>query len=139
FYVEAPVVEEVTRRLAEAMGAVRMGHGLDEGVGLGPHDDAATRDKVRGLVDAALHHGARAVVGGEAADGAGFWYPPTVLADVAPDSPILAEEIFGPVAPVVSVADADEAVALANDTPLGLVSYLFTGDLRRGLALAERL
>jgi len=139
FYVEAPVVEAFTQRLAAAMGAVTVGHGLDDGVGLGPLVDAATRDKVRDLVAAALDHGARAVVGGTPGQGPGFWYPPTVLADVAPDNPILAEEIFGPVAPIVAVADADEAVARANDTPYGLVSYLYTGDLRRGLALAERL
>jgi succinate-semialdehyde dehydrogenase/glutarate-semialdehyde dehydrogenase len=139
FYVEAPVAEDFTRRLAEAMGRVRMGHGLDEGVGLGPLVDAATRDKVRDLVDAAVGHGAHPVVGGTPGEGPGFWYPATVLEGVAPDSPILAEEIFGPVAPIVAVADAEEAVAQANDTPLGLVSYLFTGDLRRGLALAERL
>ncbi|MFP5255456.1 MAG: NAD-dependent succinate-semialdehyde dehydrogenase [Acidimicrobiia bacterium] len=139
FYVEAPVAEDFTRRLAEAMGRVRMGPGLDEGVGLGPMVDAATRDKVRDLVDAAVGHGAHAVVGGAAGEGPGFWYPATVLEGVAPDSPILAEEIFGPVAPVVAVEDAEEAVARANDTALGLVSYLYTGDLRRGLALAERL
>ncbi|MGV3758641.1 MAG: NAD-dependent succinate-semialdehyde dehydrogenase, partial [Actinomycetota bacterium] len=139
FYVEAPVVEDFTRRLAEAMGRVRMGHGLDEGVGLGPLVDAATRDKVRDLVDVAVRHGAHPVVGGTAGDGPGFWYPATVLEGVTPDSPILTEEIFGPVAPIVAVADAEEAVARANDTALGLVSYLFTGDLRRGLALAERL
>lgn len=139
FYVEAPVAAAFTERLAEAMGAVRMGPGLNDDVGLGPLVDAATRDKVRELVDAALDHGARAVVGGEPGPGPGFWYPPTVLADVAPDNPILAEEIFGPVAPIVVVDDAEEAVARANDTDLGLVSYLCTGDLRRGLALAERL
>jgi succinate-semialdehyde dehydrogenase/glutarate-semialdehyde dehydrogenase len=140
FYVEAPVVEEFSAKLALAMGAVRMGHGLDEDNGLGSLVDAATRDKVAGLVDAALAAGAEALVGGERPpEGAGFYYPATVLTGVAADSPILAEEIFGPVAPIVAVADADEAVRLANDTTMGLVSYVFTGDLARGLRVAEAL
>jgi succinate-semialdehyde dehydrogenase / glutarate-semialdehyde dehydrogenase len=139
FYVEAPLAEEFTARLAERMGSLRVGNGLDDGVEVGPLVDAATRDKVAELVRDATAAGATAVVGGTPPEGPGFHYPPTVLSGVVADSPILAEEIFGPVAPVVAVADADEAIRLANDTEMGLVAYVYTGDLARGLRVAERL
>jgi len=139
FYVEAPVAEVFAARLAKAMGAVAMGHGLDEGNGLGSLVDEATQDKVASLVDAAVAAGATVAVGGARSEGTGHYYPATVLTDVAPDNPILAEEIFGPVAPIVSVADEHEAVRLANATTVGLVSYVFTGDLATGLRVAEAL
>ena len=139
FYVEAPVAEEFAAKLADAMGALPTGHGLEDGSRLGPLVDADTRDKVAELVDAAMTAGAKALVGGEAPAGTGFYYPATVLTGVAADNPILAEEIFGPVAPIVSVADADEAVRLANGTTMGLVSYVYTGDLAKGLRIAEAL
>jgi succinate-semialdehyde dehydrogenase/glutarate-semialdehyde dehydrogenase len=140
FYVEAPVAEAFAEKLAAAMGALPMGHGLTEGNRLGPLVDADTRDKVASLVDGALVAGAMAAVGGERpADGPGYYYPATVLTGVASDNPILEEEIFGPVAPIVSVADADEAVRLANATTMGLVAYVYTGDLAAGLRVAEAL
>jgi succinate-semialdehyde dehydrogenase/glutarate-semialdehyde dehydrogenase len=139
FYVEAPVAEAFAAKLADAMGALPTGHGLEAGNRLGPLVDADTRDKVADLVDAAVGAGAKALVGGEAPGGTGFYYPATVLTGVGPDSPILEEEIFGPVAPIVSVPDADEAVRLANRTTMGLVAYLYTGDLAKGLRLAERI
>jgi len=139
FYVEAPVAEAFATKLADAMGALPTGHGLEDGNRLGPLVDADTRDKVAELVDAAVGAGAKALVGGEAPVGTGFYYPATVLTGVAADNPILAEEIFGPVAPIVSVADADEAVRLANGTTMGLVSYVYTGDLAKGLRVAEAL
>ena len=139
FYVEAPLADAFAARLAEAMGALPTGHGLTEGTRLGPLVDAATRDKVAELVDSAVAAGAKAVVGGETPTGTGFYYPATVLTGVASDNPILAEEIFGPVAPIVSVADADEAVRLANGTTMGLVAYVYTRDLAKGLRVAEAL
>ena len=139
FYVEAPVAEAFAAKLADAMGALPTGHGLEDGNRLGPLVDADTRDKVAELVDSAIGAGAKAVVGGETPSGTGFYYPATVLTGVAADNPILEEEIFGPVAPIVSVADADEAVRLANGTAMGLVSYVFTGDLAKGLRIAEQL
>src|SRR5687768_9947093 len=139
FYVEAPVAEAFAARLADAMGALPTGHGLEDGNRLGPLVDAETRDKVAELVDSAVGAGAKAVVGGEAPGGTGFYYPATVLTGVAADNPILEEEIFGPVAPIVSVADEDEAVRLANGTTMGLVAYVYTGDLAKGLRVAERL
>jgi succinate-semialdehyde dehydrogenase/glutarate-semialdehyde dehydrogenase len=140
FYVEAPVVDAFAERLAAAMGALPVGHGLTEGNRLGPLVDAESREKVASLVDDAVAAGAKALVGGERpTSGPGFYYPATVLAGVASDNPILQEEIFGPVAPIVSVADADEAVRLANASTMGLVSYVFTDDLAEGLRVAEAL
>jgi succinate-semialdehyde dehydrogenase/glutarate-semialdehyde dehydrogenase len=139
FYVEAPVAEAFAMKLADAMGALPTGHGLEEGNRLGPLVDADTRDKVAELVDGAVAAGAKALLGGEAPGGTGFYYPATVLTGVTADNPILEEEIFGPVAPIVSVADADEAVRLANGTSMGLVSYVYTGDLATGLRIAEQL
>ncbi|MGQ0435020.1 MAG: NAD-dependent succinate-semialdehyde dehydrogenase [Microthrixaceae bacterium] len=140
FYVEAPVADEFAARLGKSMAALPMGYGLDEGTRLGPLVDADTRDKVAELVDAAIAAGANATVGGERpASGSGFYYPATVLTGVASDNPILAEEIFGPVAPIVAVADEHEAVRLANDTTMGLVAYVYTRDLAKGLRVAEAL
>jgi len=139
FYVEAPVAEAFSAKLADAMRALPIGHGLTEGNRLGPLVDADTRDKVAELVDSAVAAGAKALVGGEPPGGTGFYYPATVLTNVAADNPILQEEIFGPVAPIVTVADAEEAVRLANSTTMGLVSYVYTGDLAKGLRVAEAL
>ena len=96
-------------------------------------------DKVDSLVRAALDQGATAILGGARADRAGYYYDPTVLTGVAADSPILDEEIFGPVAPIVTFTDEDEAVRMANTTEYGLVAYVYTRDLARGLRLSERL
>jgi succinate-semialdehyde dehydrogenase/glutarate-semialdehyde dehydrogenase len=139
FYVEQAVAVEFSQRLAAAMAAIRMGNGRDAGVGLGPLVNAAARDRVATLVAGALDAGARALVGGFVPDGPGCFYPATVLDRVAPTSSILQEEIFGPVAPVVSFAAESEAIEWANDSALGLVSYVYTGDLARGLRIAEAL
>jgi succinate-semialdehyde dehydrogenase/glutarate-semialdehyde dehydrogenase len=143
FYVERPIVAEFGRRLAERMQAMRMGPGLDEGVQLGPLVNTDAVEKVDELVRGAVEAGAEAVVGGrrpEALEYAeGFYYEPTVLMGVQPGSKILEEEIFGPVAPIVTFDDEDEAVRLANATEFGLVAYVFTGDLARGLRVSEGL
>jgi succinate-semialdehyde dehydrogenase/glutarate-semialdehyde dehydrogenase len=139
FYVEAPVAAEFTRRLAAAMAALAVGPGLEAGVQLGPLVNAQSRDKVAQLVADTVRAGASLVTGGEPLDRPGYYYPPTVLADVPPDAPVLHEEIFGPVAPVVSFTTEDEAIRLANATEYGLVSYVCTTDLARGLRVAEQL
>jgi len=139
FYVEQPVVEDFTRRLSTAMGALKMGNGLDPDVRVGPLVDEATRAKVVRLVDAAVGAGARVQLGGRLPSGPGFFYPATVLDCVAPDSPILAEEIFGPVAPIVAFSDTEEMIRHANATEYGLVAYVYTRDLARGLRVSEAL
>jgi succinate-semialdehyde dehydrogenase/glutarate-semialdehyde dehydrogenase len=126
-------------RLAERMGALRVGPGTEAGVELGPLVNAEAVRKVSALVDATIGAGARVLTGAHRPDGAGFYYPATVLADVPPGAAVLAEEIFGPVAPIVTFDTEEEAVRLANDTEHGLVSYVYTGDLARGLRLAEAL
>src|SRR5205807_4985461 len=87
----------------------------------------------------AVGKGARALVGGHARDGAGYFYDPTVLTDIPDDASLLRQEIFGPVAPVKGFSDEDEAVASANDTEFGLVAYLYTRDIKRALRVVERL
>jgi succinate-semialdehyde dehydrogenase/glutarate-semialdehyde dehydrogenase len=139
FYVHEAVADEFTSRFAERLAKLSVGPGLDDGTDLGPLVNEDTRSKVAGLVDSAAATGARVVTGGRVPERRGYFYQPTVLDEVPPDAGILAEEIFGPVAPVVRFTDTDEAIALANGTEYGLVSYLYTGDLRRALQVAEAL
>lgn len=139
FYVHESVYERFADELAQRMGALRVGAADDPGTDVGPLVNAKSVMKVQELVDDAVRRGARVLVGGEAPAGAGFFYPPTVLVDVPSDARILHEEVFGPVAPLVRFSSEDEAVAAANATIYGLVSYLYTEDLRRGLAIAGRL
>ncbi len=139
FYVHADVVDEFSRRLAERMGALVVGRGTDEGVDVGPLIEPKAREKVQRLVDDAVSRGASVLVGGEAVDGPGYFYRPTVLTGVPTDAEMGSEEIFGPVAPITAFTDEEEAVTQANDTPFGLVSYLFTRDLQRALRVCERL
>jgi succinate-semialdehyde dehydrogenase/glutarate-semialdehyde dehydrogenase len=121
------------------MGAMKIGRGTEEGVEVGPLIDADQLDKVAELVEDAVAKGARVLCGGERVDGPGNFYKPTVLADVPADARLLAEEIFGPVAPVRTFASEEEAIAAANDTEFGLVAYVYTGGLARALRVCERL
>ncbi len=139
FIVHESVAEEFSARLSERMSALRMGRGTDEGVQVGPLVEAKQRDKVRDLVDDALEKGASATCGGKAPEGPGYFYPATVLTDVPESANMFREEIFGPVAPIFTFSDQAEAVAKANDTEYGLVSYLFTTDLSRAIAVSEAL
>jgi succinate-semialdehyde dehydrogenase/glutarate-semialdehyde dehydrogenase len=139
FHVANSVADEFARKLAEKMGAMKVGRGTEDGVEVGPLVDADQRDKVAELVDDAVSKGARPLVGGHAPDGAGYFYEPTVLGDVTQDARLLKEEIFGPVAPIRGFDTEDEAVSAANDTEYGLVSYLYTSDLKRALRVVERL
>jgi succinate-semialdehyde dehydrogenase/glutarate-semialdehyde dehydrogenase len=139
FLVHESVAPEFTRRLTEAMAAFTTGPGLDPESRLGPLIDERARTKVAALVDAAVAAGARLETGGVVPSGDGYFYPPTVLSGVQPGSAILNEEIFGPVAPIVTFRTDDEAVRLANDTEYGLVSYVFTSDLARGLRMSQQL
>jgi succinate-semialdehyde dehydrogenase/glutarate-semialdehyde dehydrogenase len=139
FFVHASVAEEFGRRLAERMGALVVGPGTREGVDVGPLIDRAGRAKVEELVSDAVERGARVLVGGRTPEGPGCFYPPTVLTDVAPDSRLMDTEIFGPVAAILTFDEEDEVVRRANDTPWGLVGYVFTEGLERALRVSERL
>ena len=139
FHVAAPVADEFATKLAERLGAMKVGRGTEDDVEVGPLIDDTQRSKVADLVEDALGKGARALVGGHTRDGAGYFYDPTVLADVPEDANLLKEEIFGPVAPVRGFTDEDEAIAAANDTEFGLVAYVYTSNVKRALRVAERL
>ena len=139
FYVEKPIAAEFARRFAGLMADMKVGHGLEAGVQLGPLVNASTRSKVAAIVAEALADGAKLLTGGRAIEGKGFFYTPTVLADVAKDARILKQEIFGPVAPIATFEGVDEAVALANDTEFGLVAFVHSRDLARALRVAERI
>jgi succinate-semialdehyde dehydrogenase/glutarate-semialdehyde dehydrogenase len=139
FYVESGVADEFSRRLAERMSALVLGPGTDEATQVGPLVNEDTVAKVDGLVRAAMDDGARALAGGGRPAGAGYYFEPTVLVDVAPDAAILTEEIFGPVAPIVTFTDEEQAIRYANATEFGLVAYVYTADLARGLRVSEAL
>ncbi|HEX4559001.1 MAG TPA: NAD-dependent succinate-semialdehyde dehydrogenase [Mycobacterium sp.] len=139
FIVHASIADDFAARLAAAMSQLTVGPGLDLSTDIGPLVNAKTRDKVSHLVQGALDGGAKALVGARVPDSRGFYYMPTVLAAVPHDAEILDEEIFGPVAPVTTFDNVDEAIALANATEYGLVSYVYTSDLRTGLQVGERL
>jgi succinate-semialdehyde dehydrogenase / glutarate-semialdehyde dehydrogenase len=139
FHVADRVADEFTEKLAAKLGAMRVGRGTEEGVTVGPLIDADQRAKVADLVSDATGRGAQVLVGGREGDGAGYFYEPTVLADVSGDARLLKEEIFGPVAPVIGFDDEDAAIAAANDTEYGLVAYLYTRDIKRAFRVIERL
>jgi succinate-semialdehyde dehydrogenase/glutarate-semialdehyde dehydrogenase len=139
FFVQDAVHDEFVEGLVARMAEVKVGPGTDESTQCGPLVNAAAVRKVDLLVRDAIDRGARALLGGRPVDGPGCFYPPTVLVDVPLDARVLHEEVFGPVAPVVRFERVDEALAMVNDTEFGLVSYLYTSDLARGLGLAERI
>ena len=139
FFVHEGIVDEFSEAFGQAMRDTKVGNGRDEGVGCGPLIDADALDRVDGLVQGAVGNGATIVTGGERLDGPGHFYAPTVLRDVDPGDPITNEEIFGPVAPLITFTDTDEMLERANDTEMGLTGYVFTEDLRRGLAVSERV
>jgi succinate-semialdehyde dehydrogenase/glutarate-semialdehyde dehydrogenase len=139
FHVADSLAEDFASKLADRMGSLKVGRGTDDGVDVGPLIDNDQRSKVSELVEDAVATGAKALVGGSAMDGAGYFFEPTVLGGVTQDARMLKEEIFGPVAPIASFASEDEAIAAANDTEYGLVAYVFTRDLKRALRVCEGL
>lgn len=139
FIVHESVAEEFASRVTARVAQMTVGDGTRDGVQIGPLIDADAVAKSDSLVRDAVERGARVLTGGEALDGPGTFYAPTVVADVAAGSDILVEEIFGPVLAIATFADEDEAVALANGTEYGLVSYVYTESLARGHRMIDRL
>ncbi|HLM30625.1 MAG TPA: NAD-dependent succinate-semialdehyde dehydrogenase [Solirubrobacterales bacterium] len=139
FHVAESVADEFAEKLAQRMSGLRLGRGTEEGVDVGPLIDEDQRQKVSELVSDAIGKGATAVIGGQARDGSGYFYEPTVLGDVPEGARVLTEEIFGPVAPVKGFGSEEEAVAAANATEYGLVAYVYTSDLKRALRVSEGL
>ena len=139
FIVHADVAEEFSSKLAEKMGALKIGPGLEDDVKVGPLVEEKQRGKVAELVDDAVEKGATVVTGGQVPDGPGWFYPPTVLTDVPLSAKVSTEEIFGPVAPIFTFTDDDDAIRMANDTEYGLVAYAFTTDYARAVKVYEGL
>ncbi len=139
FLVHESVADEFAKRLTDKMSKLKVARGLEDGANIGPLIEEKARQGVHALVEDAKQKGAKVVLGGEIPAGEGYFYPPTVLVNVPANSDVLSNEIFGPVAPIVSFKTEDEAIKMANNTEYGLVAYAFTKDLNRGLRLAERL
>jgi succinate-semialdehyde dehydrogenase / glutarate-semialdehyde dehydrogenase len=139
FLVHASVAQEFGEKLGKRMGGLTLGRGQDDGVDVGPLIDEKAVESVSQLVTDAVHDGAKVVVGGSAPGGPGFFFPPTVLLDVPPDSEINVQEIFGPVAPITTFETEEQAIRQANDTEYGLASYVYTRDLARTIRVAESL
>ncbi|GAA2200774.1 NAD-dependent succinate-semialdehyde dehydrogenase [Sinomonas flava] len=138
-FVQRSVADEFARRLAARLGALTVGDGVEPGTDVGPLVEEKALRKVQELVDDAVAKGATVVCGGSRPEGVGYFYSPTVLADVSADADLMNEEIFGPVAPVVPFDTEEEVVRIANDTPWGLVGYLFTQDVDRGFRVGDAL
>jgi succinate-semialdehyde dehydrogenase/glutarate-semialdehyde dehydrogenase len=138
FFVARAVVDEFSSKLVVAMGGVRVAPGLTDGATLGASVSVRERDKIAGLVDESVATGGQLLLGGVKPDGAGAFYPATVLS-VRSDNPILGQEIFGPVAPIVVFDSDDEAIALANSSEFGLISYVYGGELGRTLRVSKAL
>jgi succinate-semialdehyde dehydrogenase/glutarate-semialdehyde dehydrogenase len=139
FLIHESVADDFAQKLTARFAALKVARGVEEGTNIGPVIDEKSRNAIHALVTDATSKGAKILTGGVIPTGEGYFYPPTVLQGVAANSEILKNEIFGPVAPIVTFKTEDEAVAMANDTEYGLVAYAFTKDLNRGLRLAERL
>jgi len=139
FHVHESVADAFAGRLAERMGALRLGRGSEEGTEVGPLISADQRSKVAALVEDAVQRGATTQVGGGPVPGPGYFFAPTVLTGVPADARLLREEIFGPVAPITTFATDAEALAQANDTEFGLVAYAYTRDLQRAFRVLEGL
>src|SRR5216684_2332597 len=139
FYVHEKIHDAFAKKLTDKMSSLKMGNGLDDGVALGPLVNAEGLDKVKELVADAVKRGAKVLTGGTAPDGPGFFYPATVLANVPDNAKMLNEEIFGPVASLQTFKDEAEVIKRANDTEYGLVAYLYTKDLGRGMRVSEKL
>jgi succinate-semialdehyde dehydrogenase/glutarate-semialdehyde dehydrogenase len=139
FHVAGPIADQFAEKLAQKMGALKIGRGTEPDVKVGPLIDESQQQKVKELVDDAVSKGAQTVVGGSIPDGRGYFYEPTVLRGISDDARVLREEIFGPVAPVKDFSSEEEAIAAANDTEYGLVAYVFTRDIKRALRVCEGL
>jgi succinate-semialdehyde dehydrogenase/glutarate-semialdehyde dehydrogenase len=137
--VQDGIYDAFAAKLAEAVAALKVGNGAEDGVSTGPLINSKAVDKVEGLVSDAVGKGARVVCGGKRHELGGSFYEPTILADVTPDMSIFSEEIFGPVAPLYRFKTEEEAIAMANDTIYGLAAYFYARDVGRVWRVAEGL
>jgi succinate-semialdehyde dehydrogenase / glutarate-semialdehyde dehydrogenase len=139
FIVQDSIADAFAEKFAARIAELTPARGTEPESNVGPLIDGKARDGVHELVEDAISHGAKAVTGGAPVDGPGYFYQPTVLTNVSPKARILAEEIFGPVAPIVTFSTEEDAVRLANASEYGLVAYVYTKDLNRGLRVSEKL
>ncbi|MDQ0317808.1 NAD-dependent succinate-semialdehyde dehydrogenase [Amorphus orientalis] len=139
FYVHEKVADAFAEKFTAAMAKLKVGDGLDPDVDVGPLVNRDTQEKVAAFVADAIEKGAKLKLGGELPAGRGFFYPPTVLTDVPETADCVHDEIFGPVAAIQTFTDTDDVVRRANDTEYGLVAYVFTENMKRGLQVCERL
>jgi succinate-semialdehyde dehydrogenase/glutarate-semialdehyde dehydrogenase len=139
FYVQEGIAEQFSKGLVDRMSALKVGAGYDAQTQCGPLINQAAVDRIGGLVDDAVGQGAQVLTGGKASGGAGFYFPPTVISRVPASASITREEIFGPVAAITTFFTEDDAVAAANDTEYGLIAYVYTRDVGRGMRVSERL
>jgi succinate-semialdehyde dehydrogenase/glutarate-semialdehyde dehydrogenase len=137
FVVVEAVREEFQTMMTERMARVRMGSPMDESTDIGPQARADLRDELHRQVTDSIAAGARCLLGGSIPNGPGAFYPATVLTDVRPGMPAYDEELFGPVAAIISARDEDDAIAIANDSPFGLGAAVFTQDRDRGERIAR--
>lgn len=139
FIVHESVADEFAKKFAAKIGELKLGNGLDEGVTCGPLIEKKALDNVTSLVDDAVEKGATALIGGKPGEGVGYFYTPTVLINVSRDARVAQEEIFGPVAPILTFSMEAEAIEIANDTEFGLASYVYTENSDRMWRLADGL
>ena len=138
FYVAKEVADEFITKLAKAMGDLKIAPGTTAGAQLGASVSVKERNKIAELVDASVTAGGQVKTGGKSPTSVGAFYPATVLT-VKNDNPILKQEIFGPVAPIVVTNSDEEAISLANATEFGLIAYVYSADLKRAMKVAEAL
>lgn len=139
FLVHESVAEEFSEKLVAEFKKLKLGNGMDEGVTCGPLIEPKALDSVSGLVDDAAEKGATILTGGKRAGGDGYFYEPTVISNVSRETRVSQEEIFGPVAPIITFSTEEEALEIANDTEYGLASYVFTEDSDRLWRIADGL
>tara|TARA_Y100000590_G_scaffold313999_1_gene354975 strand:+ start:11850 stop:13283 length:1434 start_codon:yes stop_codon:yes gene_type:complete len=138
-YVHENIAEEFKVKFSKKMGDLKVGNGLDKSIDVGPLVNAETRDKVAYFVEDAIKKGAELCIGGNKMEGPGYFYPPTVLFNVSDKSDCLNDEIFGPVAAIQTFKDTEEVIKRANNTEYGLVAYVFTENMKKGMQVCERL
>ena len=138
FYVAKEIANDFTEKLTKAMGGLKMAPGISSGAQLGASVSVKERNKIAELVDASVAAGGQVKTGGKSPAGGGAFYPATVLT-VKNDNPILNQEIFGPVAPIVITTSDEEAISLANATEFGLIAYVYSADLKRAMNVATSL
>lgn len=139
FLVQSGIAPEFSRRLAERMAALTVGPGYEASTQCGPLINQDAVERIEGLVAEAARKGAKLLTGGQRLQRDGFYFPPTVITGVAADATMSRDEIFGPVAAIATFDTEDEAIAAANDTEYGLIAYVYTRDLARGLRVSERI